>query len=378
MIIVLFFILVTGFIIFKTKNKFLNLIIFLLTITLILILLNPKLCITSAHHGVSLFYNSVFPSLFPFTVISGLILSFNGINVYSKLFGRFLCKPLHLPSCASFPLIVSLICGFPLGAKYTGAISNEDHLNYDNATTTLIVASNASPLFVIGVVGGVLLKNIKLGYILFFINVITCYITGYIFSSKNSSSYINFCDIKKNKVNVGNAIKQSIEGALNTSLIVCAYITFFSVLIEYMNQYILDVFPTFDSLFGKTLFGLIEITNGITMISNTETSVLLKLILISFLISFSGLSIFSQVYSLVYNKRLSFKKYFLAKILQGVISSCLVCVFILFVSITDFSSLMVSTQHQNQLKSINVIYIVLYSILTISFIFCFISQKKRS
>lgn len=191
MIIVLFFILITGFIIFKTKNKFFNLGIFFLTITLMLILLNPTLCISSAHHGVELFYNSVFPSLFPFTVITGLILSFNGVNVYSRIFGRLLCKPLNLPSSASFPLIVSLICGFPLGAKYTGIMSKDNHLNYDNATTTLIVASNASPLFVIGIVGGALLQNIKLGYILFFINVITCYITGYIFSSKQPYSFIS-------------------------------------------------------------------------------------------------------------------------------------------------------------------------------------------
>ncbi|MCM1991076.1 sporulation integral membrane protein YlbJ [Oceanirhabdus seepicola] len=378
MIIVLILILVTGFIFLKTKNKFLNIVIFLLTITLILILLNPKLCISSAHQGVKLFYNSVFPSLFPFTVITGLILSFNGINVYSRIFGKVLCKPLNLPPTASFPLIVSLICGFPLGAKYTGILSKENHLNYDNATTTLIVASNASPLFVIGIVGAVLLKNIKLGYILFFINIISCYITGYIFSSKKAYSFTSLNNIKTTKVNVGNAIKQSIEGALNTSLLVCAYITFFSVIIEYLNHYILNLFPDFNSLIGKMLFGIIEITNGITMISETDTSLLVKLILISFLISFSGLSIFSQVYSLVYNVNLSFKKYFGAKILQGVISSCLISVFILFISITDFSSLMVSTLHKNELKSLSVIYIISYFTLIISFIFSFFAQKKRS
>ncbi len=378
LVLVLIFILVIGFIILKTKSKLSNLVIFLLTFVLMLILLNPKLCISSAHHGVQLFYNSVFPSLFPFTVITGLILSFNGINVYSSIFGKALCKPLNLPPTASFPLIISLICGFPLGAKYTGIMSKEGHLNYDNATTTLIVASNASPLFVIGVVGAVLLNNIKLGYILFFINIISCYITGYIFSSKRDYSFINLNNVEKTRINVGNAIKQSIEGALNTSLLVCAYITFFSVIIGYMNHYIANIFPAFNSLMGKMLFGIIEITNGVTMISETDASLLVKLILISFLISFSGLSIFSQVYSFIYNKKLSFKKYFWAKILQGVISSCLISVLIILISITDFSSLMVSTLHKNELKSLTAIYVISYSILIISFIFSFLTQKKRS
>ena len=113
--------LIIIFIILKMSGKFTLSLFITLSCTLVLymIIQNPKLCIDSALNGAKLFFNSVFPSLFPFLVIVNIIIAFNGIFIYSKFLGPLLCRPLKLPSCCSIVLIVSLLCGYPLGAKYT-------------------------------------------------------------------------------------------------------------------------------------------------------------------------------------------------------------------------------------------------------------------
>lgn len=361
MLILLCWIICSIYILLKSNKKIYNIIILNLTFALFLILFNPDLCISCAHYGINLFYKSVFPSLFPFTVITSLILSFNGLNVYSRLFGNFLCKPLHLPSKSSFPLLVSLICGFPLGAQFTGVLCKEKQLTRDDATTTLIAASNCSPLFVIGIVGSVLLKNVLIGYVLFVINVLTCYITSYFFSKRKSSFSYYHRDAEFYPPNMGSAIKKSIDSALKTSLVVCAYITFFSVMIGYFKHYINIFFPNIPELFSSFILGLVELTNGVTTLSQSSLSLTIKLPLISFLISFSGLSIFSQVYSLIYNENISFKLYFVAKIVQGFISALItfMVVYIFSIRYTSFSSITLITTF----KSFEVVQILDYSYL---------------
>ncbi|MPN59459.1 hypothetical protein SDC9_207180 [bioreactor metagenome] len=62
-------------------------------------------------------------------------------------------------------------------------------------------------------------------------------------------------------------------------------------------------------------------TNGSNLLSSLEFSNMYKLIIISFLITFSGLSIISQTYSITYKYDFSLIKYIKRKLIQGIISS---------------------------------------------------------
>lgn len=121
------------FILFKSKNIKLNTNLFmtlLCTIFIINIVLSPESSLKSALYGGKLFITSVFPSVFPFLILINIMISFDGINIYSKILGNIICRPLRLPKNCSVVLIVSILCGYPLGAKYAYDLYKKKRYRY--------------------------------------------------------------------------------------------------------------------------------------------------------------------------------------------------------------------------------------------------------
>ena len=71
----------------------------------------------------------------------------------------------------------------------------------------------------------------------------------------------------------------------------------------------------------KFLYGLIEITQGLKYLSLSNLSIYVKTIIASFIISFGGISIHAQVFSILDNKKIRYMPYLLSRIIHGIISS---------------------------------------------------------
>lgn len=301
------------------------------------IILAPNVCIQYTISGAKLFFNAVFPSLFPFLVIINIIISYDGIDIYSKLLGKIICKPLKLPVECSFALLVSLLCGYPLGARYSCDLYEKKIIDLYTCERLLNIASNSSPLFVIGAVGASMMLNTKIGYLLLISNILSCILMGFIIPSKNSSFKIknknnNFSKPVITNTNIGIIFKNSIEDAIKNSLNIGGFIVVFSVITGMIKDNVIFhiVLNKLSLIVGSSgnfieglLLGLLEMTNGCYLISSSNSNLYVKLPVLSFLIAFSGLSIISQVYSYTYKYDISMKKYIIRKLIQAIISSIL-------------------------------------------------------
>ena len=68
--------------------------------------------------------------------------------------------------------------------------------------------------------------------------------------------------------------------------------------------------------------GIIELTNGISLVTSTATKTIsINIILCAFLLGFGGISVLLQVLSIVSKSDLSIKKYIYGKLLQGIIAA---------------------------------------------------------
>lgn len=324
----------------KNNNK---VFIFILSILVLNIILFPKPCMNGSIKGLKLFINSVFPSLFPFLVLCNLIIHFNGVEVYAKILGPIFCKPLRLPFSCSVVLILSFLCGYPMGAKYAADLYEKNIIDFETAEKLLNIASNASPLFVMGTISMTMLKNSFLGYILLLSNYSSCFIMGFLLKGKNK------IDFKKNKSTIGvnnkssfsKALSHSIEDAINVCITVSGFVVFFSVLIEIIRSNTQSIASTKSNVLFSFLLGLLEITNGCHGVSSMNIPMSIKLGLISFLMSFSGVCIILQVHSLIYKYNFSITKYILRKFVQGIISGLISIIVYLFSynSVSSFANL---------------------------------------
>lgn len=303
---------------------------FAITIFIIIFVINLEVSMVAAISGAKLVVNAILPTIFPFSVICNLLIYYDGIGLYSKILGPLLCKPLGLSKTCSFPLAASFICGYPLGAKYSSDIYDLGYIHKSEYERLLNIASNAGPIFILGSVAASMLNDVKLGYILLIANYLSVIIVGFLTRKKlQNTNYSNNINSTYKENPFGTNLKNSIEGAITTTINVGAFVIIFSVVISIIksNTYISTAFETLENLIKLptgTLYNLflgsIEFTNGCKLISTSNLSMSLKLSMMSFILSFSSLSVIAQVSSIVSKSNPNIKKYIFYKFIQGIIS----------------------------------------------------------
>jgi len=340
-----------------------------ISILIILFILNINQCITAAIDGCKLWYKSILPTTFPFIVICNLLTYYDGISLYSKFLGPLICKPLGLSKTCSFPIVASILCGYPLGAKYCVDLYSMDYIKKDEYERLLNIASNVGPLFLIGSVGGTLLGNVSLGYILLIGNYLSIIFIGLITKKKRTTIKSSSLPCPKYEItNFGSSIKNAVQNGINTTLSIGGFIIIFSVVISLIksNVYLYVIFEHLEILFNLpagTLYclflGSIEMTNGCSIISTLSLSLPLKLSIISFLCSFSGLAVIAQVSSFVSETKINYGKYIFFKIIQGIFSFIITYIsFILLPTSIYTSNLVINTY--------TCMYVYLYPILILT------------
>lgn len=328
LLIIIFFLLLLLFKLFnKNRNYFMCL---LITGFIFLFVYNLQSCIDAALVGVNLVVKTIIPTIFPFSVICNLLISYDGVGLYSKILGPILCKPLKLSKSSSFPIAASFLSGYPLGCKYCCDLYSLGYIDKKEFERLLNIASNASPMFIIGSIGATMLGDVKLGFILLISNYLSPIIVG-ILTINRSKISSNSKELPKNDTNTnfGSALKSALDNGINTTLQVGAFVVLFSIIVSIIknNAYISIAFNNIEaflnlpkySIYGLFL-GSVEFTNGCKLITTLPLTLPFKLAIISFICSFSGLSVIAQISSFIYKYDISIAKYSFMKFIQGIIS----------------------------------------------------------
>ena len=84
---------------------------------LCLFLWRPDISLTGAKNGLTLWAGVILPTLLPFMICSGAIVSFGGISLFTKPFRPILHGILGFSQEGSYVFLSGLLCGYPMGAK---------------------------------------------------------------------------------------------------------------------------------------------------------------------------------------------------------------------------------------------------------------------
>ena len=352
-----------------------NIFCFFITVLIILFVSNIEASINAALDGLRLCFKAIIPTIFSFSLICNLLICYDGISTYSKLIGPLICKPLRLPSNCSFPLVGSILCGYPLGAKFSSNLYENGDIEKKDYIRLINIASNTGPIFLIGSVGASLLGDPKYGYFLLISNYLSIFFIAIITMKKSSMHQFNAQKTSFKEISFSVALDKSIKDALNTTLSVCSYVVAFSVIISILKNinFIKDIFFNIENLFNiprnmlyGTFLGSIELTNGCNIISSSSMSIHFKLAIISFLASFSGISIIAQTFSFIGKHNVSFFRYVFLKLIQGIFSFIFTFLLsnIVFKSIETYSSnnFFVSNYLLNYLLPILIFLIIIFII----------------
>ncbi len=283
-----------------------------------LIILHPAPCISSAKEAVGICLDAVIPSLFPFMVISGIMISSGACTVIGKLIHPLTKRLLKLSENGSFIFFSGFFLGYPIGAKQASYMIKNNMITLDEAQSLISFCNNSGPLFVIGTVGNIMYNDNRTGVILYIIHILSAITYGIITRNicfKKTSCKTHSSN-SKNKYNLN--FINSVEDAMDSVIKISGYIIFFAS----MCTAIKTVIPKNFNMLSDMMLSLAEITSGIKNISsNNLLEYETKLIITSFLLSFSGICITLQIKSAIGGTGLKILPYIKGKICQGILSA---------------------------------------------------------
>lgn len=262
--------------------------------------------------------------------------------------------------CGAYSLIMGIISGYPIGAKIVSKFREDNLCTVSEAERLLAFTNNSGPLFIIGTVGITMFGNTTIGILLFITHLLASISVGIVFrfwkyKDKPSYSNSNFKNSNINNTvsffNLGEILSKSILSAINTVIVIGGFVVLFSVILSILvNSKILNLssnvlLPILE-LFGipnlafanSFLSGLIELTNGVKLISSIAyKEISVNIAICSFLLGFGGLSILLQVLSITSKSDISIKPYIIGKFLHACFACTYTVLFMQYFPIFNFN-----------------------------------------
>lgn len=307
------------------KNIYNLLTILLLLLILSSILIYSQETLKSVLFAFNIWKENIFPSLFPFFVISDLLMNYGFVNILGELTKKIMNKVFYLPGEASFVIIASMLSGFPSSAKFVKSLLEDQKINTEEAEYLLSFTHFSNPLFVIGVIGSTMLKSKKLGFIILFCHIISNFIIAIVIRKKREvdTSTINIdklFTINSNK-NFIQVLTSSITKTINTLILLLGIVTTFLVLSTLISNLI-----NLNDFTRAIVSGILEMTQGIKYISAVNIPLYLKATIMTMFISFGGISIHLQIMSILSDTKVKYKNYFISRVAHASLAGVLVLV----------------------------------------------------
>lgn len=314
---------------------------FLILGAFLLILSSSDIAIEYMKKGLILCATAVIPALFPFMVISELIVS-SGVGMrLSRLFAKPMRWLFGVSEAGATAYILGLVCGFPIGAKTAVALYDRGVIKKRELERLMTFCNNPGSAFVISAVGVALLGNKRVGvalYLSVILSSLTVGIVGkYFLGYKKENAPRNSLVIPRD-FNV-KVITDAVQSSAISMLTVCAYVVFFSALVGCVGALLnrLELPPEISAC----VFGFFELSSGVGEAAALKNRIN-SLLLCALFVGWSGLSVAFQIMSVSSGRGISFKPFFIAKAAQGILCAAIMGVFIkiwLGDSIYDLSAL---------------------------------------
>lgn len=240
--------------------------------------------------------------------------------ILNKYFKNITRKIFHLSENTTFILLMSIISGFPSGAKYIVKDYSNNYITKEEGNQLLLFTHFANPLFVLGTCG-ILLNSKRLAYKILICQLLANIILGILVRPKNITT------TKKKEVvfstpSLISILPDAINEAMEVLIFMLGSITIFQF---FTNCFLLF---TNESVLFKTIFtGIMDLTSGINLVPTLSISIELKALLMLIFITFGSLSVHLQVINAIKNTNLSYTNFFIGRILESIIA---IIIFLLF------------------------------------------------
>lgn len=307
--------------------------LFCLIIFLLTLILENQVVVTGARAGLMLWFHDVLPLLLPFMLLSNLFV----LKIRTKKTGAAYAIPVLF--------LLGLLCGYPLGAKMASDFTKEGYIKPSTATILLPLCNNISPMFLSGYIGHIVLQDqFPFWFLLAILYVpyvlVTCiafvlfralgkhkptcsssnihtlhHTASKEFAVTSHSSTPSRHTPKYSKETISQQSTQA-NDLLLQSVIQITYVGLYIMICSILFALVCAI-PNLSSAVSTVLCGILEITQGSTVLAVSTFLPEIKTALILACTSFGGISAFLQTIQVTKQSGLSMIYYFVIKCICG-------------------------------------------------------------
>lgn len=290
--------------------------ILLLFSFLLILLCNPILTVQSAADGLTLWYQQILPALLPFAILSDVLIASNAFLLIARYTYPLVHLILPCSPNGTFPLAAGYLFGFPMGSRICAQMVTTGRLSVEEASVIFVVSNNISPIFIASYVVHERIGNDALLLPAFAALYLPPLIYGRICYRRIRTEGRHKETASRLKFNF--SIVDA--GIMNSFEILCklgGYIMLFGIITGILIHY--GTYSLFRPIMG-VLSILLEITNGIALLTDICLAPQLEYSLIIALTAFGGICGIAQTYAMVSQAALPMRRYISAKMILAVIS----------------------------------------------------------
>jgi len=345
------------------------------------IVLYPEAAHDSAMRGIAIWWKVLFPALFPFLVISEIMLGFGIVHFLGALLDPMMRPLFRVPGIGGFAMAMGFASGYPVSAKLTSQLREQNLVTRTEGERLVAFSTTSDPLFLIGAVSIGFFHNPGIAAPLAIAHYGSAVLIGVIFrfyGRKEDATHGNIAGTERSSGSgwsgasgsrtgggdpdrrnplsrafaamhaarladgrtIGRLLQDSVTNSLPLIMTIGGLVVFFSVLMEMFGitgvlsglivllHAVLDAAGFPPALVQSLVNGLFEVTLGAQAAgtASSQTSLRYSAAAAALILSWAGLSVHAQVLSLISRTDMRYRPFVTARLLHGVLSAALLFV----------------------------------------------------
>ena len=277
----------------------------LLIIMILYFLIYPQNALMASRRGLTLWFEQIFPTLLPFSVISYIVLH---SNLFSHPAHEKKHSFLRIQPEEWYVIFCGFLFGFPIGSKLSADLYEHHRIVKKRAQILACFTNNLSPVFVTSVLVNQLHFSSVVPFFLLLYGIPLCICLA-LLSFIKPERFVHEKKASRFQLNM-QIVDAGIINGFETLIKICGYIMMFSIFAE-----IAQSIPYGSSFPKLVLTGCLEVTNGISALSQFSCNHFQKYLLTVLFLALNGISGLFQTASLLSVSNLSIKQYLKMKLL---------------------------------------------------------------
>ena len=288
--------------------------------------------VQACREGLSLCGNVIVPSLFPFFVLSSLVVELGLARCLGRAAEGLMWPLFRVGGAGASALTLGLIGGYPVGARTAIGLYESGQCSRDETLRLLAFCNNSGPAFIFGVVGAGVFASGRIGLCLYLVHALASLCVGILFrfyGEKGAPGRGRGAQFRATRFTA--ALTNSVKGAARSILNICAFVLLFTVIVRllFVCGFMGLAARTVSALLSgmgvdlrmaeQLLTGLLEVSAGVTGLASLSGAG--RLPMAAFLLGWAGLSVHCQVLSFLADSGLGAGTYLAGKLLHGALSA---------------------------------------------------------